>query len=243
MSVSSFSECGPAIILASASPRRRELLGALRISYRIVAADIDERSLPDEQPADLVRRLAATKALTIAARCLPEQADRAVAAGDCEVLVLAADTEVAFNGSVLGKPTDSQHARSMLASLRDEPHVVLTGLAFARGAAVVWSSVVETAVWMRAYSDAEIARYVASGRPLDKAGAYGIQDAEFHPVSRIDGCYTNVVGLPLCEVRRALVSVDPPRFGSLVDPKNVCEQLRLAAGVRCVDHARCGSVV
>jgi MAF protein len=241
VTVSFFSESGPAIILASASPRRRELLGAFPISYRVVAADIDERSLPNERPADLVRRLAETKALTIAARCLPGGAGRTVAAGDDAALVLAADTEVAFNGSVLGKPTDQEQARSMLASLRDEPHVVLTGLAFARGDAVVWSSVVETAVWMRPYSDAEIAPYVASGRPLDKAGAYGIQDAEFHPVSRIDGCYTNVVGLPLCEVRRALLSVDPGRFGSLVDPKNVCEELRLVAGVRSVDHARCGS--
>jgi MAF protein len=233
VSVSFFSECGSAIILASASPRRRELLAALRISYRVVAADIDERILPAERPDNLVRRLAETKALTVAERSRSENVGVDQAAHDGPSLVLAADTEVAWSGSVLGKPTDPEHARSMLAALRDQPHLVVTGLALARGGTVIWSSVIETAVWMRPYSEAEVSRYIASGRPLDKAGAYGIQDTEFHPVDRIDGCYTNVVGLPLCEVRRALLAADPRRFGNLIDPEvHVCEQLRLAAGVQ-----------
>jgi septum formation protein len=214
-------ESAPKLVLASASPRRRELLGALGISYRVVAADIDERLLPDEAPDALVRRLAETKALAVAGRLGHEERSQ----------VLAADTEVAWQGSVLGKPADPEHARTMLLALRARPHTVLTGLALARGESVVWSRVVETAVWMRAYADDEIERYIASGRPLDKAGAYGIQDAAFHPVERIEGCYTNVVGLPLCEVSRALRGVAAD---------DLCARMRVAAGVpgvqsRCVD--------
>ena len=87
---------------------------------------------------------------------------------------------------------------------------MLTGLALAVGGELAWSDVVETEVVMRAYGDDEIERYVASGRPLDKAGAYGIQDTDFRPVERIEGCYTNVVGLPLCEVRRVLTGHEAP---------------------------------
>jgi MAF protein len=122
-----------------------------------------------------------------------------------DLRVLAADTEVELDGAVLGKPADDAAARAMLLALRARPHRVLTGLALADGDRIAWSSVVETTVWMRPYTDDEIAAYVASGRPRDKAGAYGIQDAAFQPVARIEGCYSNVVGLPLCEVRRALM--------------------------------------
>ena len=97
--------------------------------------------------------------------------------------------------------------------------------------AIVWSSVVSTTVRMRDYGDDEIAHYVASGLPLDKAGAYGIQDGDFRPVERIDGCYTNVVGLPLCEVRRALASVAPDRAWGRPDTEMLCEALRASAGV------------
>jgi septum formation protein len=195
----------PAIILASASPRRRALLATLGISFRVAVADIDERGLPGEGPAALVTRLAETKALTVARRGVAASGLRQEApAAPSNSLVLAADTEVEIDGAVLGKPVDDGAARAMLLALRNRPHRVLTGLALALDEGIAWSSVVETTVWMRPYGDDEIARYIASGRPLDKAGAYGIQDAEFQPVARIDGCYTNVVGLPLCEVRRAL---------------------------------------
>jgi septum formation protein len=197
----------PELILASASPRRRALLAILGISFRVAAADIDERARPGESPAALVTRLAETKALTVARRGVAasglRQGTTPTRSGPP---VLAADTEVELNGAVLGKPADDDAARSMLLALRDRPHRVLTGLALADGDRIAWSSVVETTVWMRPYTDDEIAAYIASGRPLDKAGAYGIQDAEFQPVARIEGCYTNVVGLPLCEVRRALSS-------------------------------------
>jgi MAF protein len=225
-------ECGNEIVLASASPRRRELISALGISFRVAAADVDEKPLPNEKPEELVRRLAATKALTVARRESAAQSKRAVGMErQPGPLVLAADTEVAWAGSVLGKPANAAAARAMLVELRGGPHAVLTGLALAVGDAVVWSSVVETAVWMRAYADSEIERYVASGLPLDKAGAYGIQDGGFQPVARIDGCYTNVVGLPLCDVIRGLRLVAPDCNWGTPDAEGLCARFRAAAGV------------
>jgi septum formation protein len=237
------------LILASASPRRRELLGVLGISFRVAAADVDERAGPDELPEALVTRLAETKALTVARRAVVASHLRhGIDSRPTDPLVLAADTEVEWQGSVLGKPADAASARAMLTELRGRPHRVLTGLALAQDDRIVWSSVVQTTVWMRAYGDDEIERYVASGRPLDKAGAYGIQDGGFQPVARIEGCYTNVVGLPLCEVRRALTrslvsgawSLTPVR-----DAVDLCAALQDQAGVpgshgaaRAVDFLR-----
>lgn len=230
------------IILASASPRRRELLRTLGISFRVAAADIDERALPGEGPAALVTRLAETKALTAARQGFVSphfRQDRGPSRPG--PVVLAADTEVAWQGAVLGKPADTASARAMLTDLRGRPHRVLTGVALAQGGRIVWSSVVQTMVWMRAYADDEIKQYVASGRPLDKAGAYGIQDGGFRPVAQIEGCYTNVVGLPLCEVRRALArsqesEVRSPEVKSTVqdadpDLATLCTALQAQAGV------------
>jgi len=207
------------LILASASPRRRHLLHAFDIPFEIEPADLDETPHDGEGAERLAGRLAHAKALAVARR-RPRAA------------VLAADSVVALDGLLLGKPADADDARLMLRSLRDRAHVVVTGLALAvgppsaardttgagddprRGAdpALVWHGAVETRVMMRAYSDDELERYVATGRPLDKAGSYAIQDPEFRPVARIVGCYPNVVGLPLCEARRALAAagVLPP---------------------------------
>jgi septum formation protein len=208
------------VILASASPRRRALLAILGISFRVAAADIDERVRSGEPPATLVTRLAETKALTVARRDVAASGKRqGTPAARSDLRVLAADTEVELDGAVLGKPADDAAAQAMLLALRDRPHRVLTGLALADDDRIVWSSVVETTVWMRPYTDDEIAAYIASGRPLDKAGAYGIQDAGFQPVARIEGCYTNVVGLPLCEVRRAVL-------GARVRDCTLCEATR-----------------
>jgi len=143
---------------------------------------------------------------------------------------------------VLGKPADAAGARAMLTALRGRPHRVLTGLALAQDDRIVWSSVIQTTVWMRAYGDDEIERYIASGRPLDKAGAYGIQDGGFQPVERIEGCYTNVVGLPLCEVSRALTTnrqsgpglrraKDIRGQGAVRDAVDLCVALQARAGV------------
>ena len=125
--------------------------------------------------------------------------------------MLAADTVVVLDGVILGKPADASEATAMLVALRGRAHRVLTGVALAAAGEIAWSGVVATTVWMREYGADEIARYVRSDRPLDRAGAYGIQDADFRPVERTQGCLANVVGLPLCEVRRALTSLDPDR--------------------------------
>jgi len=173
------------------------------LPFDVVAADVDESPLTNEVADALACRLSETKALVIAS-VYPS------------AVVLAADTVVALNGTNLGKPTDASEAREMLMALRGRPHRVVTGLADARDRDVAWRSVTSTTVWMREYTDAEIERYVATGRPFDKAGGYAIQDAEFRPVARIDGCYPNVVGLPLCEVRRALLET-----GLLVPERSV----------------------
>ena len=199
------------LVLASASPRRRHLIGAFGVPFRVDAADLDETPLAGEAADALAGRLARAKALAVAERH-PDAA------------VLAADSVVALGDRLLGKPDDADAARVMLRDLRAGRHRVITGLALAIGkrptadggrltdeapgarVALVWHTAVETEVEMRAYSDDEIERYVATGRPLDKAGAYAIQDPDFRPVARIVGCYPNVVGLPLCETRAALAA-------------------------------------
>ncbi len=184
---------GAPLVLASASPRRRELLALLGVRFDVVAADIDE-AIAAESPRALVETLARQKALAVATR-LPSS------------LVLGADTVVVLDGHVLGKPGDPSEARAMLAALRGRSHEVSTGVALVRGEFSRVSSVT-TAVWMRAYSDLEVDRYVARGPsddgPYDKAGSYALQDATFAPVAEASGCVCSVIGLPLWTVRQAL---------------------------------------
>lgn len=180
-------------MLASASPRRRELLATLGVAFHVLPADIDETPPAGIiDPADIVRQLALAKA-------------QAVAAGHPAAVVLGADTVVALDGWLLGKPADADEARAMLAALRGRQHRVATGVAvLARGAA--WAAVAEARVWMRDYADREIAASIASGTPFDKAGGYAIQDPLLQPVARVDGCWCAVVGLPLAETSRLLAS-------------------------------------
>lgn len=185
----------PSLILASRSPRRQELLQRLGVPFQVVTADIDETQQPGEPPTDLVQRLAREKALAVAART-PGQP------------VLGADTIVVLEGEVLGKPVDDGEAAAMLRRLRGRPHTVWSALyawnpATARQAAALNQS----QVWMRAYGDDEIAAYVSSGDPLDKAGAYAIQHPGFAPVERIDGCFSGVMGFPLGDVARVLRAI------------------------------------
>ena len=183
---------GTALTLASASPRRRELMRALGMEFRVLPSHISEDSLEGESPEDLVRRLALGKA-------------QAVAAGTAEGLVVGADSVVVHGGDILGKPGTVEEARGMLARLRGNAHQVFSGVAVVdarTGENLVDSET--TSVAMRDYSDAEVESYIASGSPMDKAGAYGVQDAEFHPASSVEGCYSNVVGLPLCTLLRML---------------------------------------
>lgn len=178
------------LILASASPRRRELLAHLRLSFVVEAADIDETPRPDEDPRAYTERLAAEKALAIAQR-------------HREAAVLAADTTVVLDDLILGKPADGADARRMLHLLQGRAHRVITGVAlWSNGQMNVESE--QTSVTFAAMSGEDIAAYVLTGEPLDKAGAYGIQGAAAQFIPRIDGDYSNVVGLPLSRVRTML---------------------------------------
>jgi MAF protein len=210
------------IVLASSSPRRRDLLRLLGISFSVRAAEVNEEPTPGERPAALTRRLARSKALAVdgvtsvstQAGALPDisrSGSEFARDESTSQVVLAADTVVVLGDTILGKPGDEAEAVAMLTSLRGRAHRVLTGVAVAVAGEIAWERVVETIVWMRAYGDDELERYVRSGSPLDKAGAYGIQDADFRPVDRIEGCLSNVVGLPICEVHQALLAIDPER--------------------------------
>jgi septum formation protein len=189
------------LILASGSPRRRQLLSLLGLPFLIKAAAVEEGQLPGEAPTDLVLRVSRAKAATIR-DVRPDE------------LVVAADTIVVLDGDILGKPADSREATMMLRRLRGSPHTVYTGVAvWYRPLLQMVSTLGESTVWMRDYSDEEIASYVATGDPLDKAGAYAIQHAEFSPASRVEGCWLNVIGLPLCHLGRAL-----SEYGIIVPP-------------------------
>lgn len=170
-------------VLASKSPRRRQLLAALGLEFTVDAADVDETPLPGEPPGVLVCRLCQLKAAAVAER-YPNK------------VVLAADTLVVLEGALLGKPADALEAVAMLTALRDRVHVVYTAVCVMDGEKVE-TRVSATDVTMRAYTDAEIEAYVETGDPLDKAGAYGIQDPQFAPVESWDGCYSAVMGLPM----------------------------------------------
>lgn len=192
-------------VLASGSPRRRELLGSLGIEFVVIKADIDETQHPGELPYTYVRRLSNEKAEAVAGR-LGEPAF--VLAADT-VVILAADTiGVTETGDILGKPEDADDARTMLQRLRGRDHVVCTSLTLrnlASGQAL--TELTRTTVTMRDYTDAEIDAYVATGDPFDKAGSYAIQHEGFHPVERIEGSYTNVVGLPVETLSEMLKSI------------------------------------
>lgn len=179
----------PMLVLASSSPRRQQLLTLLGIDFRIKPAEVDERILTDEKPEQYVLRLAHNKVMSIAPD-LPAHR-----------IVIAADTAVVDGDQILGKPENAEQASQMLRHLRGRCHYVYTGLAARDGNSErVISELCVTEVHMRQYKDIEIADYVASGDPLDKAGAYAIQNRGFNPVEELNGCYANVVGLPLCHL-------------------------------------------
>lgn len=181
------------MVLASASPRRRELLGVAGFMFSTVKVDTDESPLPGELPADYVRRVSAAKAQA----ALPKVQGSPI--------ILGADTAVVDEGVILGKPINGADAERMLRQLRGGTHQVLTGITLLDSATgQVEQEVCTTDVPMRNYSDEEMMAYIASGDPFDKAGGYAIQSESFHPVETRTGCYANVVGLPLCHLLRAL---------------------------------------
>ena len=181
------------LILASRSPRRAELLAAAGISFVIRSADIDETPRPGENPRDYAIRLATEKAC-------------AVAASDDEI-VLGADTAVVLGDEIMGKPVDAADALRMLRALSGKSHEVITGICLKRGPRII-TDLASTAVWFEPLSDSELRDYIASGEPMDKAGAYGIQGLASRFIDRIEGSYSNVVGLPVALVYRNLLQLD-----------------------------------
>ena len=187
----------PLLILASNSPRRRQLLALADWMFNIIIADVDESQFANEAPADYVLRLAESKARAITAH--PDQ------------IILAADTTVVDGNDILGKPQDNVEAFAMLKRLRGHTHQVYTGVALLRlNDGLLLKELSVTDVPMRDYSDEEIHAYIQTGDPLDKAGAYAIQHPRFHPVADMSGCYASVMGLPMCHVVRMLRKMDVP---------------------------------
>ncbi len=182
------------LILASQSPRRRELLGLFQIPFVIRAADIDETMDPDRNPYDEVARVSRAKA---------EATQRD--AGD---VVVAADTIVVCDGTVLGKPHSPEEAVRMLSLLSGRDHQVMTGMTVLRGNTAKTVTEV-TDIHFRPLSQKEIARYVASGEPMDKAGAYGIQGGAALFAEKLSGDYYNVMGLPVCRLGQLLKEIAP----------------------------------
>jgi len=201
------------VVLASASPRRRELLLALGLDFVSTASSDDEVISSDEPSAAVAERLALLKA-------------ESVARSNTDKAVIGADTIVVLDGAILGKPRDVTEATDMLRRLCGRRHDVITSVAVIRNGHSVVDHV-STRVTMRNYTDDEIAAYVASGDPMDKAGAYAVQNQAFAPVTGIDGCYLNVVGLPLCLLARLLreagVEVRPRTEWSLPSQCASCE--------------------
>lgn len=214
----------PDLILASASPRRRSLIQLLGRPVSVRPAAVDEDSVSDPDPAVNVVRTARLKA------------EAAAAALDSEGIVIAADTTVVLDGDMLNKPAGAAEACAMLRRLRGRTHHVHTGLVVLdAGSGRASTAVSTTAVTMRDYDDAEIDAYVASGDPLDKAGSYAIQHAGFRPVAELSGCYTGVVGFPLCRLVGALrergVSVDLPVAVESGDYRDCVTCLQLLDGL------------
>ncbi|MBK8905886.1 MAG: septum formation protein Maf [Anaerolineaceae bacterium] len=185
-------------ILASQSPRRRELIQLLGFPFRVMVADVDEDSVTDPNPAVNVVQTARLKSTRIAEQLVGTSLP-------AQTLILAADTTVAYAGEMLNKPADEAAARIMLQRLGNREHEVHTGFVLLNPVnGREYQGVSTAVVTMRPYSNEEIDAYIATGDPLDKAGAYAIQHPVFQPVAHLAGCYCNVMGLPVCDLIVAL---------------------------------------
>ncbi|MCB9557730.1 MAG: septum formation inhibitor Maf [Deltaproteobacteria bacterium] len=190
------------LVLASGSPRRHELLSQAGVPFIIRVADVDETALADESPDAFVRRLAEAKARAVSQVL-------SVEGSTAELAVLGADTIVVEAGEIIGKPRDRAHARVLLGRLSGRAHQVLTGVCLLDGHEAD-VRLATTTVTFKTLSDAEITRYLDVANWADKAGAYAIQEHAAYMVRRIDGSYTNVVGLPLCETIELLADHGVP---------------------------------
>ncbi|OJX38397.1 MAG: septum formation protein Maf [Chloroflexi bacterium 44-23] len=208
-------------ILASNSPRRKELMALFGQPFRVHPADVDEDLRPAENPAEYVCRLAREKASRVAA-LWPDGG-----------LILAADTTVALDGKIFAKPVDRCDAKKMLLALRGRTHQVYTAVTLHLPDMNLPVEVLcMTDVPMRAYNEDEIDAYVDSGDPLDKAGAYAIQNDEFHPVEQFRGCFASVMGMPLCHIAYAMAQ-SGIRPSTAID--TACQQ---HLGYDCLIHER-----
>jgi len=181
------------LILASASPRRAQILHDAGLSFAVVSSAIDETPYPSETPQQLVQRLADAKADLVAARAVGPS------------IIIAADTVVVLEGQILGKPRSTDDARRMLQRFSGRTHSVITGVSLVRLPEILRRQFVETTlVHFAALSSEEISRYLATEEPYDKAGAYAIQGRAGRYIPRIEGCYFNIVGLPLSRTLAAL---------------------------------------
>ena len=189
------------LVLASASPRRAEILRKAGFDFEVVPAHADESLRPGEAATDYVRRLAEEKARTVARQLAKD------APGD-STFIIGADTVVVIGNEILGKPSAAANAREMLRRLSGKTHDVYTGLAVLQGNGSAQTAVEKTRVTFEPLSEEEIENYIASGEPFDKAGAYAIQGRGGKFISRIEGCYFNVMGLPLARLYSLLRKVD-----------------------------------
>jgi MAF protein len=203
------------MILASASPRRRELLAALGVEFEVRPSNVDEASLPGETPLDTQHRVTLLKA-------------RAANASGRQT-VIAADTTVLLDGDMLNKPADAEDARRMLRRLRGRTHEVQSCVVIKQGGRETME-IVSSLVQMRDYGDDEIEAYIATGDPFDKAGAYAVQHPGFKPVADIRGCPLNVVGLPLCCLRRHLPELPESAGVCLAFSGRTCDENQARGG-------------
>jgi septum formation protein len=212
---------GIQLFLASNSPRRKELLALCGWEYEILSAQVDETPLGGEDGIEYVQRLANHKATTAAKQAM---VDGVFIAADTTVI----NPQAGGKSMILGKPRTPAEAAKMLRYLRGDKHQVHTAIFILNSLiGTTWSDLCTTYVSMRNYSDGEIKKYVASGDPMDKAGAYAIQHDGFHPVEKLDGCFANVMGLPLCHLTRSLA-----RFG-IAPPLDIPEACQLTTGYDC----------
>ncbi len=220
------------LILASASPRRRELLTELGLDFSVIPSEAPEEPEAGESPAEMVQRLSRDKARIVAARRFPRLS---------RSYVVGADSTVVLEGRAIGKPADAAEARAMLRELRGTEHQVTTGLTVMNVASGHSLTDYMTAdVVMRDFSDAEMEASIASGAPMDKAGAYAIQDEEFRPARLKSGCYTNVVGLPLCRLVVMLRELGYPLPSDL--PRTVGDNCLTDCPFRPNDAASCDRI-
>jgi septum formation protein len=185
------------LLLASNSPRRKQLLALGNWEFNVIVSDVDESQLAGESPREYVLRLAQVKASAAAEKAEPEN------------IIIGSDTAVIDGNEILGKPKNKEDAERMLKQLRGRTHQVYTGVAIHRVRdGKMQTELCVTDVPMRSYSDNEIKAYIQTGDPMDKAGAYAIQHPDFQPVESMRGCYASVMGLPMCHVLRALQTLN-----------------------------------